>query len=148
MTDETVRRRPWAGRAADAAAPLATLAGAVAAFGYIGAVDPNEPGHYPVCPVLHYTGLYCPGCGGLRSAHALAHGDLATAIGANALAVAGFLVLAAVWALWLVRAVGGRPPKPRLRPPVRPAHVWAVLVALALLFTAVRNAPLGAGLAP
>ncbi|MGP3951119.1 DUF2752 domain-containing protein [Streptomyces sp. 7N604] len=135
---------PPAGRRASAvAAPLATLAGVVAAFCYVGAVDPNEPGHYPVCPLLHYTGLYCPGCGGLRSAHAVAHGDLATAIGANVLAVAAFAAFAAVWALWLVRTVRGRPLELRLRP----AHGWS-LATLALLFTVVRNSPLGAGLVP
>ncbi len=32
----------------------------MAAFAYVGTVDPNAPGHYPVCPLLHYTGLYCP----------------------------------------------------------------------------------------
>ncbi|MGP3921696.1 DUF2752 domain-containing protein [Streptomyces sp. 8N616] len=135
---------PPAGRRASAVVvPLATLAGVVAAFCYVGAVDPNEPGHYPVCPLLHSTGLYCPGCGGLRSAHAVAHGDLATAIGANVLAVAAFAAFAAVWALWLVRTVRGRPLELRLRP----AHGWS-LAALALFFTVVRNSPLGAGLVP
>jgi hypothetical protein len=115
----------------------------VAAFCYVGAVDPNEPGHYPVCPLLHYTGVYCPGCGGLRSAHAIAHGDLITALGANALAVAVYAAFAAAWTIWLVRAVRGRPLELRLSP----AHWWS-LATLALLFTVVRNSPLGAGLVP
>lgn len=75
-------------RARRLAAPVLTLAGAVAAFAYVGTVDPNEPGHYPLCPMLRLTGVLCPGCGGLRSAHAFAHGDLAAALGANAVAVA------------------------------------------------------------
>ena len=49
------------------AAPAGVLAAVAAAFAYVGTVDPNEPGHYPVCPLLRFTGLYCPGCGGLRS---------------------------------------------------------------------------------
>ncbi|MFE1266009.1 DUF2752 domain-containing protein [Streptomyces sp. NPDC058757] len=124
-------------------APLATLAGTAAAFAYVGAVDPNEPGHYPVCPLLRFTGLYCPGCGGLRSAHAVAHGDLATALGANALAVAGYAVCAVLMAVWLVRAVRGAP----TRIVLTPARWWA-LGALTALFTVVRNLPAGSGLAP
>ncbi|MFJ2115113.1 DUF2752 domain-containing protein, partial [Streptomyces sp. NPDC087850] len=83
-------------------APLATLAGVVAAFTYVGLVDPNESGHYPVCPMYALTGLYCPGCGGLRSAHAIAHGEVATALGDNALAVVGYAAFAVVWVVWAV----------------------------------------------
>ncbi|MFD0428801.1 DUF2752 domain-containing protein [Streptomyces zhihengii] len=91
------------------AGPVVTFAGVAAAFAYVGSVDPNEPGHYPVCPLYGVTGVLCPGCGGLRSAHAFVHGDLATALGANAVAVAGYLVFAVVWVIWLVHAVrGGR----------------------------------------
>ncbi|MDT3400879.1 DUF2752 domain-containing protein, partial [Streptomyces sp. B1866] len=90
------------------AAPLAVLTGTGAAFALVAAVDPGEPGHYPVCPLWALTGLYCPTCGGLRSAHAVAHGDLPAALGANALAVAGYAAFAAWWTLWTVRAVRGR----------------------------------------
>jgi Protein of unknown function (DUF2752) len=126
------------------AAPLGVAAGLAAAVGYIGAVDPNRPGHYPACPLLRYTGLYCPGCGGLRGVHALCHGDLATALGANALAVAGYAAFAVLWAGWFARALrgtGGVSLSPR------PAHWWA-LGALVLAFTVVRNLPFGAALAP
>ncbi|MCS0636474.1 DUF2752 domain-containing protein [Streptomyces sp. LP05-1] len=125
------------------AAPLGTLAGVGAAFGYVGAVDPNEPGHYPVCPLFRLTGLYCPGCGGLRSAHAFAHGDLATALTDNALAVLGYGAFAVVMAVWLVRAVRGRAGRVAV-PPV----VWWAVGALAAVFTVVRNLPLGAALVP
>jgi len=126
------------------AAPLGALAAALAAFACVGAVDPHEPGHYPVCPLLHLTGLYCPACGGLRSAHDVAHGDLPAALGANALAVAGYAACAVFWAVWLGRAVRGRPtagPRPR------PVHWWA-LTGLLLVFTVVRNLPAGRALAP
>ncbi|MEU5021037.1 DUF2752 domain-containing protein [Streptomyces angustmyceticus] len=126
------------------AAPLGVLAAATAAFAWLGAVDPNEPGHYPVCPLLHLTGLFCPACGGLRSAHAVAHGDLAAALGANALAVAGYTAGAAYWALWACRAARGlRTAGPR----PRAVHWWA-LGALLLVFTVLRNLPFGSGLAP
>nr|WP_229840755.1 DUF2752 domain-containing protein [Streptomyces roseolilacinus] len=124
-------------------APLGTLAGVAAAFAYVGAVDPNEPGHYPACPLLRYTGLYCPGCGGLRSAHAFVHGDLATALGANAMAVAGYVAFAVFMVVWLARAVRGLPvrldPGPRL--------LW-LLGGTWAVFTVVRNLPFGSALAP
>ncbi|WP_435811278.1 DUF2752 domain-containing protein [Streptomyces termitum] len=134
------RRRPLARRLL---APLGTLAGTAAAFAYVGAVDPNEPGHYPVCPLLRFTGLYCPGCGGLRSAHAVAHGDLAAALGANALAVAGYALCAVLFAVWLVRAVRGTPSRIALHP----AWWWA-LGTLTALFALIRNLPFGSALVP
>lgn len=125
------------------ATPAAVLAGVVGAFAFVGTVDPNEPGHYPVCPLLRFTGVYCPGCGGLRSAHAFAHGDVAAALGSNALAVVGYAAFAVLWALWMVRAATGRP----LRIEPRPVHWWA-LGAVLLIFTVVRNLPFGSALAP
>ncbi|WP_370411938.1 DUF2752 domain-containing protein [Streptomyces fradiae] len=124
-------------------APLGALAGVAAAFAYVGSVDPNEPGHYPVCPLLRFAGLYCPGCGGLRSAHAFIHGDLGTALGANALAVVGYGIFAVVMVLWLVRAVRGLP----MRLAISPAWWWGIGAVLTL-FTVVRNLPFGAALAP
>ncbi|MFG2112553.1 DUF2752 domain-containing protein [Streptomyces sp. NPDC048718] len=123
--------------------PVGTLAAVVAAFAYVGTVDPNEPGHYPVCPLLRLTGLYCPGCGGLRSAHAFAHGDLAAAFGSNALAVIGYGIFAAVMVLWLVRAIRGIP----MRVTLSPVWWWGIGAVLTA-FTLVRNLPFGAALAP
>ncbi|MFF3603377.1 DUF2752 domain-containing protein [Streptomyces sp. NPDC002463] len=123
--------------------PVAVLGGVVAAFAYVGAVDPNEPGHYPVCPLLRFTGIYCPGCGGLRSAHAVAHGDLPAALGANALAVVGYGIFAVVMAVWLIRAVRGAP----MRLTISPRLSWAIGAVL-VLFTLVRNLPFGSALAP
>jgi hypothetical protein len=127
------------------AAPVATLLGVGAAFGYVAVVDPGEPGHYPVCPLLRYTGLYCPGCGGLRAAHAVAHGDLVAALGANALAVVFFAVFACGWTVWLIAAVRGRPPRLPMPAGSRP---WWLLGAVLAAFTVVRNLPFGAVLAP
>jgi len=123
--------------------PAALLASAAGAFAYVGAVDPNEPGHYPACPLLRLTGVYCPGCGGLRSAHAFVHGDLTAALGANALAVAGYVVLAALWTVWVIRTVRGRP----LRIELGTAGLWG-LGALIAVFTLVRNLPFGSWLHP
>jgi hypothetical protein len=123
--------------------PAGVLAAVGGAFAYVAAVDPNEPGHYPVCPLWRFTGLYCPGCGGLRSAHAFAHGDIATAVTDNALAVAGFLGFAVLWTVWVVHTARGRPLRLRLGP----VHMWSI-GALALVFTVVRNLPFGGWLHP
>ncbi|MGW6709270.1 DUF2752 domain-containing protein [Streptomyces sp. NPDC054956] len=131
-------------RARRLATPALTLAGAAAALAYVGTVDPNEPGHYPVCPLFRLTGALCPGCGGLRSAHAFAHGDLVTAFGANAMAVVGYFAFAAFMVLWLVRACRGGPaPKVVMRP-----LYWWGIGAVALVFSVVRNLPAGSFLAP
>ncbi|GLX48192.1 membrane protein [Streptomyces hygroscopicus subsp. hygroscopicus] len=125
------------------ATPAGTLAAVVGAFAYVGAVDPNHPGHYPVCPLYRFTGLYCPGCGGLRSAHAFVHGDLVAALHDNAPAVAGYLLFAVLWVVWAARAWRGRPAQLRLGS----AQMWS-LGALLLVFTVVRNLPFGAWLHP
>ncbi|KAA0931722.1 DUF2752 domain-containing protein [Streptomyces apricus] len=125
------------------AVPAGVLGAVAASFAYVAAVDPNEPGHYPACPLFRYTGLYCPGCGGLRSAYAVAHGDLGAALGANAVAVLGYLVCAALWTVWVVRAARGRP----LRIDPGPALRWTA-GALLLVFTVVRNLPFGGWLHP
>lgn len=123
--------------------PAGLLASVAGAFAYVGAVDPNEPGHYPACPLLRITGIYCPGCGGLRSAHAFIHGDLTTALGANALAVAGYVLFAALWTVWVIRTVRGRP----LRIALGTAQLWGV-GALVTVFTLTRNLPFGSWLHP
>ncbi|MGW0734593.1 DUF2752 domain-containing protein [Streptomyces sp. NPDC002851] len=119
--------------------PAGVLGAVVGAFAYVGSVDPNEPGHYPVCPFLQLTGVLCPGCGGLRSAHAFVHGDFLTALQANAVAVAGYLLFAVGWVVWAYAAARGR--QLRLRLPS--AYAWGI-GGLLLVFTVVRNLPFGA----
>ncbi|MGC5532198.1 DUF2752 domain-containing protein [Streptomyces sp. SR-10] len=131
------------GRVRRLATPVGILAAVAGAFAYVGSVDPNESGHYPVCPLLKLTGVLCPGCGGLRSAHAFIHGDLGAALEANAIATVGYFLFAAVWALWLVRAWRGQP----LRIGLAPVWWWGVGAVL-LIFTVVRNLPFGSALAP
>ncbi len=125
------------------AVPAGVLAAVAGAFAYVGAVNPNEPGHYPVCPLLRLTGLYCPGCGGLRAAHAFVHGDFVTALTDNAVAVLGFVGFAVVWTVWVARAVRGRP----TRFARGPVALWS-LGALVLVFTVARNLPFGDWLHP
>lgn len=125
------------------AAPAAAAAVVGGALAYVAAHDPNDPGHYPACPLLRFTGVYCPGCGGLRAAHAVAHGDLPAAFGANAFVLAGILAFAAFWTYWCVRVIRARP----VTVPLRPVHLWLV-AGLVPVFTVVRNLPFGSALAP
>ncbi|CAM5635189.1 DUF2752 domain-containing protein [Streptomyces canus] len=125
------------------AVPGGILAAVAGAFAYVGTVDPNQPGHYPVCPLYQITGLYCPGCGGLRSAHAFIHGDFLAALQDNAMAVVGYLGFAVLWTVWVVRTARGRP----LRLGLGPVHLWT-LGTLLLVFTVVRNLPFGGWLHP
>jgi hypothetical protein len=125
------------------AAPSAVLAAAMAAVATVAVLDPYEDGHYPTCPVLAVTGLYCPGCGTLRAIHSLTEGDPATALDMNPLALLLLPALAAFWAGWAWRCVRGRPRGAPL--PAWPAS--ALLIAL-VVFTVARNVAVTAWLAP
>ncbi|MER8006517.1 DUF2752 domain-containing protein [Streptomyces sp. NPDC094149] len=140
---QTVTPTGTGSAAARLAVPAGIMAAVAGAFAYVGAVNPNEPGHYPVCPLYRVTGLYCPGCGGLRSAHAFDHGDFVAALHDNALATVGYPLFAVLWTVWVVRAARGRPARLTLGP----AHMWA-LGALLLVFSIVRNLPSGGWLRP
>ncbi|GAB2871694.1 DUF2752 domain-containing protein [Streptomyces mayteni] len=120
---------------------LAAAAGALCAGAVL--VAPAALLPHPACPVPALTGLHCPGCGGLRCAAALAHGDLGAALGANALVVAALAVLALFLALRLTSALRRRPPP---APPPR-VVAWG-LGGATLAFTVLRNLPIGAALAP
>ena len=132
-------------RARRLAAPLALGALTLGAVAYVGLVDPNSPGHYPLCPTKALTGLDCPGCGGLRAVHSLATGDVVGALDHNAFVVLVLLPVAVgAWVLWLVRAWRG--PSPDADPAAqavassrRTARVMWVLLGVGLVFTVVRN---------
>jgi hypothetical protein len=139
--------RPYAGsRGASLRAPLAAAGAALAATAYVGAVDPNEGGHCPACPFLTLTGLYCPVCGSLRAVHALAHGDVAAAVGLNVLTVAGLAALVSLWVVQVVRAAGG--PRHLDARPTHPRWVGPVLLVTAVAFGVLRNLSVGSALAP
>jgi hypothetical protein len=116
--------------------PLGVAATALVGAGYVAGVDPNVAGHYPTCPFLAVTGWYCPGCGGLRAVHALAEGDVMTALARNPFAVVVLGYLAVTWALWLQRTISGRPRR-WLAPPW---VLYGVLAAI-LAFWVLRNLP-------
>ena len=119
--------------------PLAVGVLGLAATAYVGLVDPNQAGHYPLCPTKYLSGLDCPGCGGLRAVHSLATGDVGGALDHNAFAVLVLLPLAVLlWGRWLVRSWRGDPPSTTPSWWQRPAAMWA-FVAVMAVFTVLRN---------
>ena len=117
-------------------APVAVGAAIAAGTGLLAVVDPNQPGHYPLCPLYWLTGFYCPGCGMLRAIHDLAHLDLRGALGMNPLVFVIVPVLAWIWIGWLGRAAGWRLPRVVVAPWV-PWLSGAVVLAFGIL----RNVP-------
>lgn len=106
----------------------ALLAGGLA---YVGIGNPHSPHFmFPACPFRALTGLYCPGCGGLRMTHDILHGDFAAAAVDNAFMLVGLPLLLA-WVL--VRWRRGQPWM------TTPALV--VIIVAAITWTVVRNLP-------
>ncbi|GAA3233732.1 DUF2752 domain-containing protein [Actinocorallia longicatena] len=140
MGVRSVRASRWRGLIA----PLGLGAAAAAAFAYVGSVDPNEAGHYPTCPFLATTGLLCPGCGGLRMTHAIAHGQFGEAASKNLLAFVMIPVVLYLWGLWVVAAWRGTEVRTRL------SHRWLIMgfVGTIAVFWVLRNLPFGGFLAP
>lgn len=131
---------PTSGRSGGVVRPWLVAGVAAGALGVLATIDPNEPGHYPTCPFLAMTGLWCPGCGSLRAMHALTHLDVATAWERNPLAVLAVPLLLAAWLRWLLDAHGS--PRARRWHPTRiaPVVVWTGLV-LVLAYWVARNVP-------
>ncbi|REE99753.1 DUF2752 domain-containing protein [Thermomonospora umbrina] len=135
---------PGGGVARRLAGPFLVLGGVAAAVTLVAVVDPHEPGHYPICPLLWATGLYCPGCGTLRMVNSLAHGHAAAAFGLNPLAFVLLPVFGYLWGRWALRSVRGRPMASRLLTP--PAAYG--FVAVVVVYWVLRNLPFADVLAP
>ena len=123
--------------------PLTVGALALVAAGYLSAVDPHEGGHYPSCPLLWLTGLYCPGCGGLRALHDVFHGEFGTALSSNLLVVLGLPLVITLWIGWTRNRMSGRGGRPRF-----PAWSGWLVLTVVLLFWVLRNVTATAWLAP
>lgn len=130
--DERPRRRRML-------APMATLAGTGAALAYLYAVDPNEPGHYPLCPTQALLGVDCPGCGVMRGMHALIHGDVGRALDHNVLLVVLVPLAVVLWARWVVRAWRGETPAVTTAELRRRNTVVVTTLVAVLAFGVVRN---------
>jgi hypothetical protein len=99
--------------------------------------SPERYPFYPRCLFHALTGLDCPGCGGLRAAHRLLHGDVAGAFAFNPMLIVLSPVLGWFLLGWIVRERTGRTwPNPFRR------RVWIwVLLGGMIVFSIVRNLP-------
>lgn len=108
--------------------------------------DPHGPGSWGFCPWTALTGLYCPGCGGLRAVNDLTNGDLVGAASSNLVFVALVPVLAFLWLRWAGRSWTGAPENER---GVQHPGVWIAFFAVVMVvFAVMRNLPAGNWLAP
>ncbi|ROR89530.1 DUF2752 domain-containing protein [Nocardioides aurantiacus] len=135
---------PTQGRRGGVLAVAGVAATGLAVGVLLAAVDPHEPGHYPTCPFLATTGLYCPGCGALRATHDLLHGDVVGALARNPLTVLAAPYLLLAFVTWALRRLGRPAPRSTSLPP------WAIwsLLALVVGFGVLRNLPGFAFLSP
>jgi hypothetical protein len=108
----------------------------VAAGGLLFFFDPLKYGFYPRCLLHEATGLLCPGCGSLRAAHQLLHGNLLAAVHLNALFVLSLAVALVITARFLL---GGRKGQ-RQWPDFQRRWLWLALV-VGILFGVLRNLP-------
>jgi hypothetical protein len=105
------------------------------------AFDPQHR-HVPLCPFHSATGWWCPLCGGLRGANALAHLQLRPALHDNLLLVAALPVLLIWWLDWVARARRGRPRR------ALPGGTVGTVIVVAVAYTVLRNLPALTGLQP
>lgn len=120
-------------------APVLTAALTVGALGYLSIVDPNEPGHYPLCPTKALLGIDCPGCGCMRGLYSLTHGDIAGAANHNILLLLLVPIAIVLWARWALRAWRGVSPAVSLHAARRRNRVMILALVAILAFGVVRN---------
>jgi hypothetical protein len=142
LATESVDARPT--RSERMLGPALTFGGLAAATVALHVRDPHVSHSWGLCPLYALTGIYCPGCGGLRGVNDLTDGHVGAAASSNLLLVLAvpfvvFLLARWTWATWQGRDVSVVPTLPRS---VR----WGLL-ALVVVFWVARNLP-GSWLAP
>jgi hypothetical protein len=124
--------------------PLLTAAGVAAATLALHVRDPHVTHSWGVCPLYALTGVYCPGCGGLRAVNDLTDGHLGQAASSNLLLVLAIPFAVALFVRWSYSAWTGRDLQVV---PALSSGVRIGLVVLLVVFTLARNLP-GSWLAP
>ena len=125
-------------------APLLAIGGLAAATLALHVRDPHVSHSWGVCPLYALTGLYCPGCGGLRGVNDLSNGQVGAAASSNLLLVVLAPVALVLLGRWVYLTWRGG--DVQVVPPV-PRWLSTGLILAAVAFTVVRNLP-GSSLAP
>ena len=124
--------------------PLVAIGGLTAATLALHVRDPHVTHSWGVCPLYALTGLYCPGCGGLRAVNDLTNGHLGAAASSNLLLVLLAPVAVVLLGRWAYASWRGE--EIQVVPPV-PRWLSTGLIVLAVVFVIARNLP-GSWLAP
>ena len=124
--------------------PLLSIAGLTAATVALHVRDPHVSHSWGVCPLYALTGVYCPGCGGLRGVNDLSNGHLGQAASSNLLLVLAIPFAVVFFLRWSYGAWTDREVRPV---PAIPRSVTTALIVLVVAFTVARNLP-GSWLAP
>ncbi|SFW74319.1 DUF2752 domain-containing protein [Amycolatopsis australiensis] len=89
--------------------PAAVVAGLGVCCAVVWIGDPTTPGGFlPVCPTKALFGIDCPGCGGMRMAYSLMHGDIPAALHYNAVSFVVVLLFGWSTAAWTLGRLRGR----------------------------------------
>ena len=127
MLTRLVSRPAWV-------APLAVLACAASAVGYVAANDPTDARRDPVGPCLfrELTGLDCPGCGGTRMVWYLVHGNIPEAARHHLVALLLVPIVLYGYVVWAASRLLGTaiPWRPGRRSWLAVGIVWAVFAVL------------------
>jgi len=100
--------------------------------------SPETSGLFPPCLFHKITGFYCHGCGTARALHALLHGRISDAISYNAT----LLVLLPAFFYWYGLYCLGEISMTRKHRYDLPPMLYTALLALVILFGALRNVPI------
>lgn len=138
MTTQISQHEPVASLVRRTWAPALVGAGGLGLVAALALRDPHVPGAWGTCILLDSTGLWCPGCGGLRAVNDLVHLDLAGALSSNAVGVVLIGLLGAWWAAWAWSAVSGR--TVAWERWITPTRAYLAL-GVVLAFSVLRNLP-------
>ena len=110
-----------------------------AAAVHVAVNDPSAEGaRFLPCVFHRTTGLWCPGCGLTRGAHALFQGDVQGAFGYNLFTPLAVVGIVLAWGVWTLRSFGHHVRSPIDRMP----DTWArVLLVGVIVYGVLRNIP-------
>src|SRR3954468_15813066 len=108
--------------------------------------DPHSSGSWGYCPFFAMTGLYCPGCGGLRAVNDLTNGDVLGAASSNLVFVVLIPLIVWWWVRWTGRAWAGGPVQGVASR--RAGVAITVFATVLVVFGVLRTLPMGSWLAP